>query len=837
VAQAVLNSVDDADAQVQLQLAYSLGAFDDPRAAEALGQLAAKHSDDPYVLAGVWSSVGPNNIRSVSTRLLQGGQAERLPPSVVQTAVALAVRFGSPDDLVAIANSLAANNEGRYAAWQFDAAAKLLRSPARQEGSLADVHHALAPVVEAARRSLADGSGRDDVRLSAIRVLAAGETEPARILPDLALLLEPSNSPQVQLAAIDLIAAIPTKSAGETLLNAWRGFSPPARGRAFDVLFGKADLTNLLLEKLSAGEVDQADLDAVQRQRLLTHASDSIREQAARILANKISSNREKIVNDYVAAAAAQPDAEQGRAVFARLCAGCHLLAGQGHDVGPDLAALSSKSRPGLIESILDPNRAVDERYRSYTALTSDGLARAGILVAETSTSVTLLDPQGARHDILRSDIESLQTTGKSLMPEGFENDLTPAQLNDLVAYLVAQVHPPKRVPGNEPTPVIRNDSGALLLFASNCAIYGQQITFEGPFQNIGYWHDSADHLAWDVDADGGGAFVAYLRSACPEDSAGGEFRLADEAPLLVGRVEATGGYDQYRVRRIGRVALPAGRSRLVLRPHGQLAVPNLMDFNALYLVPEGVSLDRALAGEKPPADLDAPAAIADLSAGLKPGDPAQYQRIPRIFEHALAAGQRNDDYEAARVLDLALPKQDARLADWQAVVMGGVINGLSQRGLSPQQRIAELGEVNPRIAADWPRLIQLAATMADNPDVRTGTRYDALRILGTGPWDVVARQLSSYLAADAHPELQMGAVSSVGECDDPAAIEAIINAFNGLNDENRRLAAAALLRTKDRTQLFAQAIRDGRISRELLTAEEAAKLQEVLERGNDGRR
>jgi HEAT repeat protein len=92
-------------------------------------------------------------------------------------------------------------------------------------------------------------------------------------------------------------------------------------------------------------------------------------------------------------------------------------------------------------------------------------------------------------------------------------------------------------------------------------------------------------------------------------------------------------------------------------------------------------------------------------------------------------------------------------------------------------------------------------------------------------------------LAADAHPELQMGAVSSVGECDDPAAIEAIINAFNGLNDENRRLAAAALLRTKDRTQLFAQAIRDGRISRELLTAEEAAKLQEVLERGNDGRR
>ena len=103
------------------------------------------------------------------------------------------------------------------------------------------------------------------------------------------------------------------------------------------------------------------------------------------------------------------------------------------------MAALTSRSPEALIESILDPNRAVDERFRSYSALTLDGLAHTGILTGETSTSITLTEQQGKQHTLLRGDIDVLENTGKSLMPEGLFQTLNDTQVRDLVGYLMGK--------------------------------------------------------------------------------------------------------------------------------------------------------------------------------------------------------------------------------------------------------------------------------------------------------------------------------------------------------------------------------------------------------------
>ena len=58
----VLKLVDDADSQVQLQLAYTLGTTSDPRVPEALARIAARNASDPFVMGGVWSSVGKENV-------------------------------------------------------------------------------------------------------------------------------------------------------------------------------------------------------------------------------------------------------------------------------------------------------------------------------------------------------------------------------------------------------------------------------------------------------------------------------------------------------------------------------------------------------------------------------------------------------------------------------------------------------------------------------------------------------------------------------------------------------------------------------------------------------
>ena len=133
-----------------------------------------------------------------------------------------------------------------------------------------------------------------------------------------------------------------------------------------------------------------------------------------------------------------QGDAERGKAVFQKNCAACHKVHGVGTQVGPDIAARQDKSNEGLLREILDPNRAVDQRFAEYIAVTSDGLVKNGILVEETSNAITLLGQQGEETKLLRSELDSLTSSGKSLMPEGFENQITPEEMSDLLSFLAA---------------------------------------------------------------------------------------------------------------------------------------------------------------------------------------------------------------------------------------------------------------------------------------------------------------------------------------------------------------------------------------------------------------
>jgi putative heme-binding domain-containing protein len=115
-----------------------------------------------------------------------------------------------------------------------------------------------------------------------------------------------------------------------------------------------------------------------------------------------------------------------------------------GYPVGPDLAALSNKSPQYLLAEILDPSKNVDTRYVEYAATTKAGRVFSGLLAAETATSITLRGQEGKEQVLLRSELEEFQSTGKSLMPEGMEKDLSKQDFADLIAYLGSGLSPEK---------------------------------------------------------------------------------------------------------------------------------------------------------------------------------------------------------------------------------------------------------------------------------------------------------------------------------------------------------------------------------------------------------
>jgi putative heme-binding domain-containing protein len=67
---------------------------------------------------------------------------------------------------------------------------------------------------------------------------------------------------------------------------------------------------------------------------------------------------------------------------------------------------------------------------------TKDGRALYGVIASETATTLVLAQPGGNRETVLRTDIASLTSAERSLMPEGLEQSITPQQMADLIAYL-----------------------------------------------------------------------------------------------------------------------------------------------------------------------------------------------------------------------------------------------------------------------------------------------------------------------------------------------------------------------------------------------------------------
>ncbi len=372
------------------------------------------------------------------------------------------------------------------------------------------------------------------------------------------------------------------------LIRGWKGYSPALRLQVFDALLLRDDRALALLDALERKKVQASELDAVRRQRLLDHKDGRIRGRAARVLADAVAPDRQKVVDAYQPVLKLQGDTARGGKVFARACATCHRLGDVGHVVGPDLASVGDKSPQGLLISVFDPNRVVEARYINYLAYMKNGQTFAGVVASETGNSVTLTEPDGKQPVLLRTNLEELISTGKSLMPDGLEKDLTHQDMADLIAVIrgSAPVARPKTFEGNTPATVRPDTGGALLLTAANAEIYGRTLVFEKQHANLGYWMSDDDQAVWTIEVSRTGRYAVWLDWACENAAAGKRFVLESGTTELSGKADGTGTWDAYRQASVGDMTLAAGTQRLTFRPGQPLRSGPLIDLKAIKLVP-----------------------------------------------------------------------------------------------------------------------------------------------------------------------------------------------------------------------------------------------------------
>jgi len=122
--------------------------------------------------------------------------------------------------------------------------------------------------------------------------------------------------------------------------------------------------------------------------------------------------------------------------VFKKNCAACHKIGDVGVEVGPSIADLRTKTPEQVLTDVLMPNKAIDNNFVSYTVVTDDGLQYVGIVSADTPGSVTLKMPDGKLISVLKSNIDTMENNGISLMPEGVERTIPHQDMADVIAFV-----------------------------------------------------------------------------------------------------------------------------------------------------------------------------------------------------------------------------------------------------------------------------------------------------------------------------------------------------------------------------------------------------------------
>ena len=341
----------------------------------------------------------------------------------------------------------------------------------------------------------------------------------------------------------------------------------------------------MLLAAIEAKQVPASDIDATRRQRLQRINDEDIKKLAARLLSGAIESNRKQVLEQFEPVLSMSGDAQAGTAVFTKRCAVCHRLRGAGHEVGPNLASLTDYSPTSLLTAILDPNRAVEAKFLDYVAVTSSGLSYTGMLVNETGNSVTLLGQEGKQQTILRTELDALQATGKSLMPEGMEKDLNAQDLADVIAFLRGSGAPRKTFVANSPQLIKPTTDGTVQLYPTTCEIYGPTIVMERLYKNLGKWQSENDRAVWNVELSKAGRYTMVLNYASLAGSAGNTWLLEAGDKTLTGKVTATGSIDRYQEITCGEIELPAGSQQIVFRSEGPLK-GSLLQLGGILLKP-----------------------------------------------------------------------------------------------------------------------------------------------------------------------------------------------------------------------------------------------------------
>ena len=432
--------VEDGDLRVRFQLLLS-GDFPGPDGLDQLVSMALESKGDPWMRQALQMAAG-NRVG----KLLAGVLQRPLPadPRLRLERVALAGelaagsgRLSAADDLTLSLESILQMDD-QHTGWTV--LLELLGTARRRGISgkqiLAESSDLLRTLLEeslvAAHQEVARQKATAAHHPAALGLLAFGPVVDQAVLKR--LVSEPN--PEIRVAMVRALADRADDVGWEELIGNFRSEIPRVRREVLDGLLRRGTRTQMLLAAIESKVIRTSELDVVRAKRLIDHGNMQIRETARTLFDAALPADRRQVLADYQGVLELTGRPLAGETVFRKNCATCHRIGTIGVNVAPDIADSRSSQPKQLLVDILQPNRAIDSNYVGYAIVTTDGRQETGILVNETTVSITLKQPEGKTVTLLRREIEVLRSSGISLMPVGLEKNIDKQQMADLISFI-----------------------------------------------------------------------------------------------------------------------------------------------------------------------------------------------------------------------------------------------------------------------------------------------------------------------------------------------------------------------------------------------------------------
>lgn len=194
-----------------------------------------------------------------------------------------------------------------------------------------------------------------------------------------------------------------------------------------------------LIRVIGGLDTQLAKVPIVQVESLLATFPNAVEKESNQLL-EKIRSHHGERLNQLTALekSLGKGDVSRGREVFydKAACSSCHAVAGEGNTFGPDLTNIGEiRSAHDILEAIIYPSASFAREYETSQLQTSQGTV-TGIIKESTASSYLLEVGPGVWREFSSEEVTHVSHSEVSLMPAGWEDQLSLRELSDLMAFL-----------------------------------------------------------------------------------------------------------------------------------------------------------------------------------------------------------------------------------------------------------------------------------------------------------------------------------------------------------------------------------------------------------------